>query len=291
MIAERTDSSLRLSQAERDSYARDGYLVREGAFDPEEVDRMRHEADAILSLLINSSVATSRTSGRIDADRRSDGTVHVRKVQPVNDLSLYFSQLVTDERLIGPLRELMGCDPVLMEEKLNYKQPIPNWPVELHARDRNDYFAPHNDWAFYRAQRYPQDIVSSMIVMDDCTPENGPLVLWRGSHHEYLEHAQSERGDLTVLPGLIDESAGEDLLAPAGSIVFFHALLVHSSRPNDSGAPRRLMIYSHYPSREDHGIDVRNGPTRLREAPWEHDYLRRRVSGEIDDTFALPPSR
>lgn len=289
MIGERTSTGSRLSPAERASYARDGYLVRAGAFDPGEVGRMREEADAILTLLINSSLATARTSGRIDADRRQDGTVHVRKVQPVNDLSLYFSQLVTDERLVGPLRELMGCDPVLMEEKLNYKQPIPNWPAGLHARDRDDYFAPHNDWAFYRAQGYPQDIVSSMIVMDDCTPDNGPLMLWAGSHRRYLEHAVSERGDLTVLPGLIDESAGQDLLAPAGSIVFFHALLIHSSRPNESAAPRRLMIYSHYPSRENHGIDVRNGPARLREAPWEHDYLRRRLSGEVTDTFALQP--
>lgn len=43
------------------------------------------------------------------------------------------------------------------------------------AKDRDDYFAPYNDWAFYSAQHYLQDIVSSMIVMDDCTPENGPL--------------------------------------------------------------------------------------------------------------------
>lgn len=97
----------------------------------------------------------------------------------------------------------------------------------------------------------------------------------------------SERGRLTVALGLIDPAPGRDLLAPAGSVVFFHALLIHSSRPNDSGAPRRLMIYSHYPSREDHGIDVRNGPARLRESPSEHEYLRRRLEGLAADTFVL----
>ena len=58
---------------------------------------------------------------------------------------------------------------------------------------------------------------------------------------------------LQVKPGLIDFDGGVDILAPAGSVMIFHALLVHNSRPNTSGRPRRIMIYSHYPDRVDMG--------------------------------------
>jgi ectoine hydroxylase-related dioxygenase (phytanoyl-CoA dioxygenase family) len=276
-----------LTADERQRYEREGYLVRPGAFGPDEVARMRREADYVLTMLLNSALANDRPSGRIDAVRTGGGDAHVRKIQPVNDLSLYFSELAADERIVGPMRELMGSEPNLMEEKLNYKQPVGNWPDGLPVKERTDHFEPHNDWAYYSTQGYPQDIMSTMLVMDDCTVDNGPLVLWKGSHRHHLEHVHGAGNDLTVDRALIDLAAGEDLLAEAGSVVYFHALLIHSSRPNGTDRPRRLMIYSHYPGREDHGVDVRNGPTRLRETPWEHNYLRRRIAGEIEDAFRL----
>lgn len=44
----------------------------------------------------------------------------IRKVQPVNDLSAIITRLSVDPRLVAPMADLMGDDPVLMEEKLNY---------------------------------------------------------------------------------------------------------------------------------------------------------------------------
>jgi hypothetical protein len=58
-------------------------------------------------------------------------------------------------------------------------------------------------------------------------------------------------------------------------------LLVHNSRPNTSGRPRRIMIYSHYPDRVDMGQDVRNGPTRVREQPYEQQYRELVERGEF----------
>ncbi|MBT5533329.1 hypothetical protein HOK31_09740, partial [Candidatus Poribacteria bacterium] len=104
-------------------FAENGYLILDAAFDADEVARMRADADAILELTLNSSVANGRRSGRLDMRSRPDGVVVVRKIQPINDLSVCLTQVAADERLVGPLAALMGDDPVLMEEKLNYKQP------------------------------------------------------------------------------------------------------------------------------------------------------------------------
>jgi hypothetical protein len=47
------------------------------------------------------------------------------------------------------------------------------------------------------------------------------------------------------------------------------------------------MIYSHYPAAADMGIDVRNGPIRLRESPWEWEYRRQRDAGGYVDVFRV----
>ena len=262
-----------------------GYVAMERVFSDDEVQRMRKEADDILELILNSSNSLERQSGRLDLVRNEAGFL-VRKIQPINDLSLYLSQISADSRLLDPMRALMNEEPILMEEKLNYKQPLPGLSFGFETKPRDtDRFPVHNDWAYYRAQNYPQGIISSAITLDDCPAEAGPIHIWPGTHKSHLEHESVDIG-LQVQPGLVDFEGGEDLLLPAGSVAFFSSLLVHNSRPNISGKPRRMMIYSHYPASAKMGVDVRNGPTRLREAPYEWEYTRMKLRGEGRDVFS-----
>jgi ectoine hydroxylase-related dioxygenase (phytanoyl-CoA dioxygenase family) len=261
-----------------------GYVAMERVFSDDEVQRMRKEADEILELILNSSNSLERQSGRLDLVRNEAGFL-VRKIQPINDLSLYLSQISADSRLLDPMRALMNEEPILMEEKLNYKQPLPGLSFGFETKPRGtDRFPVHNDWAYYRAQNYPQGIISSAITLDDCPAESGPIHIWPGTHKSHLEHESVDIG-LQVQPGLVDFEGGEDLLLPAGSVAFFSSLLIHNSRPNISGKPRRMMIYSHYPASAKMGVDVRNGPTRLREAPYEWEYKRMKLRGEENDVF------
>ena len=262
-------------------------MILPAVFDADEVRQMQEEADFILELILNSSICNGRKSGRLDI-RKVPPTGHqiVRKIQPINDLSLYLAQVSADERLVGAMAQLMGDTPVLMEEKLNYKEPLPE-PVDIEAPEKEDRFPVHNNWAYYRAQNYPREIISSAISMNACTPESGPLRIWPGSHKEYLEHEQMGLG-LQVKPGLIDMDGGQDVLCPAGSVMFFHSVLVHNSKSNVSGLPRRVMIYSHCPKAFNMGQDVRNGPGRLRESPYELQYLRARADGKFTDEFSSP---
>jgi ectoine hydroxylase-related dioxygenase (phytanoyl-CoA dioxygenase family) len=276
-----------LSRDQLDFFSKNGYLVLENLFTAAEVAALRQESDYLLELIINSSLMHERLSGRLDWRLTSQGEQMVRKVQPVNDLSLAFTRAIEDERILNPLRQIMGEDPVLMEEKLNYKQPLPNRVETLPIREMDDAFTVHNDWAYYAAHKYPQTVLSSALLLDDCTPDNGPLRIWPGSHRQHLEHERTADG-LQVLPGLIDHEGGMDMLAGAGSFMIFSVLVVHNSRPNTSGRPRRLMIYSHHPQSFDMPVDVRNGPSRLRESPFERQYMRARERGEFQDLFQAP---
>lgn len=281
-------SSTLLDAAQCAQFAERGYLVLPEAFTAAEVERMRGEADRILELVINSSLALGRTSGRLDLAQDEAGRQMVRKIQPINDLSLYLSQVAADERLIGPMRQLMGDEPVLMEEKLNYKEPLPEPLAGLQPGRAATHFPVHSDWAYYKSQNYPQSIISSAVAMDDSTPQSGPLRVWPGSHAAHLEHERLPDRDLQVRADLIDLQGGEDVLAPAGSVMLFHVLLVHSSRSNRSGRPRRLMIYSHFPQAAGIGFDARNGRQRFTESPFEWEYAARLLRGEAAAPFHAP---
>ena len=272
----------------RAAFLRDGYVVLPGVFGAAEVAAMRSDADFILELVINSSLANERHSRRLDMRRQHDGAVVVRKIQPVADLGLELARFAADERLLGPMAAFMGDQPMLMEEKLNYKQPLPEIDgMELfRLPDDDDRFPVHNDYAYYRYNDYPQAVISSAIAIDECRPDNGPILVFPGTHKRHVEHLRVRNG-LEVPPGTVDLAAARPVCAPAGSVMFFHSCLIHTSEPNRSGQPRRMMIFSHFPKAADIGFDIRNGPNRLRESPWEWRYQRLKAAGRYVDRFRL----
>jgi hypothetical protein len=115
--------SVSITTEDVDAFHEQGYLVLEEVFDTKEVERMRGEADRILELVVNSSLANERQSGRLGFVEDDEGEQMVKKVQPINDLSLALSEASDDDRFLNPMREVMDDEPVLMEEKLNYKEP------------------------------------------------------------------------------------------------------------------------------------------------------------------------
>ena len=267
------------------AFGRDGYLVLPGVFDADEVAAMRADADFILELIVNSSLANERQSRRLDIRRKLDGTMVVRKIQPIVDLGLALARFSADQRLLGPMSELMGDEPLLMEEKLNYKQPVPSMATFRVPAD-DDRFPIHNDWAYYKVNGYPKGIVSSALTIDECQEGNGPIRVFPGTHKRHIDHLRVRNG-LEVPAGTVDPDRSVAVLAPPGSVMFFHSCLIHTSSPNDSGMPRRVMIYSHYPRAAALGFDIRNGPNRLNESPWEWRYQRMKAAGEFVDSFRV----
>ena len=108
-----------LSSEQMNFFNDNGYLILENLFSPEEVTALRSEADYLLELILNSSIMHNRLSSRLDWRSTSQGVQTVRKIQPINDLSLAFSQAIADKRIVHPLQQIMGEEPILMEEKLN----------------------------------------------------------------------------------------------------------------------------------------------------------------------------
>ena len=260
-----------LTDLDLERYERDGYIVLEPSFGAAELDELRREADRLVELQLSVSLGLGEPSPRLDASRRN-GHVAVRKLQPVADLSPAFASLAADERLLAPLRQLLGCEPVLMEEKLNVKQPVTldDRLRKLPLREGDEAFEFHTDIAYFWLDGYPRTTLSSAIALDDCTVDNGPLRVVPGSHRRDWPHR--EGWPPVLADGAVDDAEVVDLLVPAGTVMVFHSALVHSSRANDTDAPRRLMIYSHFPSTHSMEPDARNRDLRHRGQEAERRY-------------------
>jgi hypothetical protein len=249
-----------LTSAQSAAFDRDGFLLLESQFDDAELQALRIASDRIVELSINASAALGRRHPRLDAKVHPDGRVTVRKIQPVNDLDELIASLSSDPRLIDPLPELMGGEPVLMEEKLNAKQTVDASALDLAFLGASSVnpevgmegFHLHHDWGYYRQQGYPENTLSSAIAIDECAGR-GPLRVIPGSHlvDAPLADPDPASGSGVVADGVFDPADLVPLDVPAGTVMLFHAKLVHDSEPNTSGRPRRVMIYSHYPRSHD----------------------------------------
>jgi ectoine hydroxylase len=280
-----------LTDEQVEQFDRDGYLILPPVFTADEIDACRREADRILELVVNSSLAHRRNHPRTSMTVWPDSSITMRKVQPINDLSQVLADISADERLIGPMRRLMGGEPTLMEEKLNYKQHVPVTGADLSclvASVPDDHFPLHHDWGYYVQQGYPENTISSAIAFDDCAGR-GPIRVLPGTHRLDPEMLNPDPagGDGRVVTEPFDGWPRVPIEAEAGSVMFFHAKLVHDSEPNLSGLPRRMMIYSHYPA--DHGGDPdrRNGGMRVRARAFEDAYRTMVADGSFVDAFRI----
>lgn len=257
-------------------YRRDGHILVDGIVGAADLAALRAEADRLAELTVNASVALGEMSPRLDVCRRRDGSLSLRKIQPLSDISELIARLVVDERLLAPLRALLGDEPVAFEEKLNYKQALPG-DLAIPAAREGDAFDLHHDWAYFDQNGYPRESLSVALAIDAATAENGCMRVLPGSHTR--DWPLRSDGPPLLVAGAVRDDALVDLPQPAGSALVFHSGLVHGSGDNASHAPRRLLILSYHPAWHVTEPDRRNRPLRVAGQAHEARYQALREQG------------
>jgi hypothetical protein len=267
-----TSTTIHLSADQREAYARDGYIVLPAVFSEAETAAMAAESDRLVDLLVNASLATGEISPRLDLRTRPEGPV-LLKIQPLADVSPLLKQVSEDDRLLQPMRDLLGSEPLMLEEKLNGKELLALTEDDLRGlpiRPSSDAFPFHTDYHYFYLDGYPPETLSSAVAIDACTTANGALRVVPGSHLRDWPLA-------STWPPYLDETSFPPadqvyLECPAGTVVVFHSKLAHASSPNTTSDPRRLLIYSHYPSTHDVPPDARNAELRAQGKEHEQRY-------------------
>ena len=213
-------------------YREHGYLVVHGVLERPSVDDLRRDLDALLEgareVTGHTEVYDLEPGHRPDAPR-------VRRVKTPHRFLPSFEKLYRNPRLVGIVQALLGPDLRLHGSKINLKAPQYGSPVEW-----------HQDWAFYPHTN--DDLLAVGVMLDDCTPDNGPLLVVPKTHTASVwdHHANG------FFCGAVDPAAIEaeiaravPLLGEAGSMSFHHVRLLHGSAQNVSDRPRALLLYEY----------------------------------------------
>jgi len=241
-----------LSDEQVKSYNEQGYLVLRNVFSEEEARVLQAECDKLLT--------TERflDSGNVRAGYKSyaNGDVKIERMDPVHDISPLFSELVKDERILSPLRDIYMDEPLLFKDKLIFKLPGANG------------YSMHQDASWW--QGFPiEGLISVMVAIDGATVENGGLELFPGYHDRFRSTPGELRNMNAAEIAEIDPRKGEIVETNPGDVIIFHSFTPHQSGANTSDNSRKQLYLTYSPSK--------NG--QLYNAHYQH-YKRYALAGK-----------
>jgi ectoine hydroxylase-related dioxygenase (phytanoyl-CoA dioxygenase family) len=221
-----------LTPAQVDFYKENGYLMVPDALTPQEVQELR---ETVARIVAGASQVTTHTDIYDLEDGHTQAAPKVRRIKTPHKHFDYFQQLVRHPRLTAILAGLLGPNIRLHGSKLNMKSAGYGAPVEW-----------HQDWAFYPHTN--DDVLATGILLDDCSEENGPMLVIPGSHRgELLDHHSDGVFCGAITEGLnrIDFAKAVPLTGKAGSMSIHHARTLHGSASNRSDKSRNLLLFEY----------------------------------------------
>ena len=212
------------------AYHRDGFILVEDAVRPDVLARMRKVIDDYIE---RARFVTKGDDVYDLEDGHTPEQPRVRRLHDAVNRDPVFWELIKDPGIIAPIKQLIGPDIRLYGSKINMKLGGFGSPVEW-----------HQDWAFYPHTN--DDLLAVGVMIDDVTPENGPLLVVPGSHRGPIYDHHSDGyfvGAVEEVEKLVDLSAAVPLMGRAGSMTIHHVRALHGSAPNRSDQARRMLFY------------------------------------------------
>ncbi len=219
-----------LNSAQIASYDETGYLVLE-----------RHLPDAIIAE-IRAEIARfeeearsmTASNDRLDLeDTHTPDDPRLRRIKLPHRISDVVRDLMFSDHILAPARDLIGPDLRLHTTKLNMKSAGYGAAVEW-----------HQDYAFYPHTN--DDILAIGVIIDDMESENGPLMVYPGSHKGpvYDHHVDGVFAGAFVPEEVgLNPADAVELKGPAGSISIHHGRIIHGSALNTSDRSRRILFF------------------------------------------------
>ncbi|PWJ19222.1 phytanoyl-CoA dioxygenase family protein [Jannaschia seohaensis] len=219
-----------LTQAQKDAFETDGYLVLESRLSPAELTALHAEVDRYTAKARGLTEGTDELD--LEDSHRPDAP-RVRRIKLPHTHSQVMADLMRSDTILAPVRDLIGPDLRLHTTKLNMKEAGHGAAVEW-----------HQDFAFYPHTN--DDVLAVGVLLDDMGMENGPLMVFPGSHRGPIHdhHANGHFvGAMDLARDGYDMADAVPLMGPAGSISIHHGRIVHGSAVNRSTRARRILFY------------------------------------------------
>jgi phytanoyl-CoA hydroxylase len=247
-----------LSDAQRDQFQRDGYLVLPGFKSADAIAVLRARAAQIVDAFDpaeSRSVFTTREQRADDWFLGSANTVRcffeeeafdehgqlrqakalsINKIgHAMHDLDPVFDRFTRDPKLAEVARDLGLLEPQVWQSMYIFKQPGIGGEVRW-----------HQDATFFETT--PISVTTFWFALEDATVDNGCLWVEPSGHRGPLRERFVRDGGRITMEKLDtrpwpDDSVAVPLECKAGSLVCFHGLLPHYSAPNRSPVSRHAF--------------------------------------------------
>jgi len=222
-----------LTQKQREFYFENGYLLLENLLPEAWIGRLR----AATEEMVEKSRAITTSDAVWDLDKgHSSRSPRLRRLSSMNDHHPTYWEYASDKTspLPDAISDLVGPDVKFHHSKLNFKWSKGGDEVKWH---QDISFWPHTNYSPCTAGTY----------IYDCTAEQGPLGVLRGSHNGLIFDQYNDHGEwvgcLTARDAAaIDTRKIDYLQGPAGSVTIHNCRTLHHSKANWSEVPRPLLL-------------------------------------------------
>jgi ectoine hydroxylase len=224
-----------LNPGELAGYEANGYLITEGLLSTAEVRTYQQELDRL------AADARLRADPRVVVEKKS---AEVRSIFEVHKISELIAELVSDPRVVGRARQVLGSEVYVHQSRVNY---LPGF--------KGTGFYWHSDFETWHAEDgMPAPRACSIsIALTDNYPYNGGLMVMPGSHRSFVpcvgetpaDHYQNSLREQEIgvpsqaqLTELVAEHGIDQFTGPAGSVLLFDSNVMHGSGNNITPFPR-----------------------------------------------------
>jgi hypothetical protein len=218
-----------LSSNQIASFRKNGFLAMENVVPPALIE----EAQQVVEDFVECSRGVSEHDDVFDLEPgHTAEEPRVRRLKEPCYLHPVFDRISRLDALLDIVGALIGPEIRYQGSKLNMKAAEYGAPVEW-----------HQDLAFYPHTN--DDLLAVGVALDDCTLENGCMLMLPGSHRgPILDHHQDGvfAGAIDVEREGIDLSQAVPMPVGRGGITLHHCRTLHGSAINRSEKPRRLFL-------------------------------------------------
>ena len=218
-----------LTEEQLTQYREEGFVVVPGLFDREDLRAAENAIDELTERAVKDSANLAEVL-ELEPEPVEGRRVPRRLYNPFLAHE-GFRSIATHEKLLGCIEDLIGPHIDIQHSKLNMKPAHVGSVVEWHQD--LPFFPQTND-----------DLVSTLVYLDDATKENGCLEVVPRMHGSYLEHVD-EDGYFTGIISQELDGPRIPLEGQAGSVILMHPLTPHGSLPNRSTKARRTLIFEY----------------------------------------------
>jgi Phytanoyl-CoA dioxygenase (PhyH) len=234
--------NVELSADEIQDYFEIGWITRRGLFRTDEVARMSACFDE-LEQIAGSLTETGLHRGSYFVLGEKNGRQVIQRVVWAGGSQRYLLEVGSDPRLTVPSAQLLrgaAMDHLLCQA--HFKRPRDGvtfaWHQDIQHRDKGN-----GTWTDVNGRG---SFVQTMIVLDEMTPDSGPMVFMPGSSkwgRVDLHGDDNVDGDApTKRLAQFREEGAVTISAQPGDTLFFGPYTVHASFENTSDRYRRVLI-------------------------------------------------